>query len=233
MEKREIEEILELIWTLREEKISDRSVLMDISKESDTAEILKAMEAKKLIRVEKNQIRLTEVGEKYAEQIIRRHRLAERLFRDVFRMTEVTFEREACTWEHVLSEGVTESVCSFLGHPRVCPHNKPIPPGRCCVKYKKEKSIPPLVQPLHALSVGSTVKIVYMLPSLQKRLERLTDLGIIPGALLKIRQKIPALVVACDETTVALDSSVGSEIYVIALNGEESYPEEPSLTDNS
>jgi len=137
-------------------------------------------------------------------------------------MNEVMLEKEACTWEHVLSEGVTDSVCSFLGHPRVCPHNKPIPPGQCCYRYKKEKTITPLVQPLHAMTVGDTVKIVYMLPSLQKRLERLTNLGILPGSRLKIKQKVPALVVSCDETTVALDAAVGSEIYVIAMNGEES-----------
>jgi DtxR family Mn-dependent transcriptional regulator len=222
MEQREIEEILELIWTLREESISDRSAVMQLTSEKNPAGILKKMQSDNLIRIEDEQIRLTKSGEKYAEQIIRRHRLAERLFRDVFRMNEVTLEKEACTWEHVLSEGVTDSVCSFLGHPRVCPHNKPIPPGQCCIKYKKEKTITPLVQPLNAVTVGSTVKIVYMLPSLQKRLERLTNLGILPGARLKIKQKVPALVVSCDETTIALDSAVGSEIYVISMNGEES-----------
>lgn len=222
MEQREIEEILELIWTLREEHISDKSAVLKQTNEKDPAGLLKRMEEADLIRVEKGQIRLTGSGEKYAEKIIRRHRLAERLFKDVFRMNEDTFEREACTWEHVLTEGVTDSVCSFLGHPRVCPHNKPIPPGRCCVRYKKDKTVAPLVQPLHTCAVGDNVRIVYMLPTLLKRLERLTNIGILPGAKLRIKQKIPALVVVCDETTIALDSSIGSEIYVIAMNGETS-----------
>jgi DtxR family Mn-dependent transcriptional regulator len=221
MEQREIEEILELIWTLREEHISDKSAVLESTDEKNPAGILQRMQQEGLITVSNNQIKLTGAGEKYAEKIIRRHRLAERLFSDVFRMNDVTLEKEACTWEHVLSEDVTDSVCSFLGHPRVCPHNKPIPPGQCCIRYKKEKTISPLVQPLHAVAVGTTVKIVYMLPSLQKRLERLTNLGILPGARLRIKQKSPALVVLCEETTIALDAAVGSEIYVIALNGEE------------
>ncbi len=222
MERREIEEILELIWTLREENISEKETVLKLTNEKNPIGILNKMQSDNLVRLENEKIVLTKRGEKYAQQIIRRHRLAERLFQDVFRMSDLTAEKEACTWEHVLSEGVTDSVCSFLGHPRVCPHNKPIPPGQCCFKYKKEKTITPLVQPLHALTVGDSVKIVYMLPSLQKRLERLTNLGIIPGARLKIKQKIPALVVVCDETTIALDSDVGSEIYVISMNGEES-----------
>ncbi len=221
MEQREIEEILELIWTLREEHISEKSAVLESTTEKNPAGILQRMQQEGLITVSNDQIKLTRTGEKYAEKIIRRHRLAERLFRDVFRMNDFTLEKEACTWEHVLSEGVTDSVCSFLGHPRVCPHNKPIPPGECCIRYKKEKTISPLVQPLHAVAVGTTVKIVYMLPTLLKRLERLTNLGILPGARLRIKQKSPALVVLCEETTIALDAAVGSEIYVIALNGEE------------
>jgi len=222
MDQREIEEILELIWTLREENISDKQTVLKLTEEKNPAGIIKKMQEDKLITVENEKILLTKTGEKYAEKIIRRHRLAERLFKDVLRLNEATLEREACTWEHVLSEGVTDSVCSFLGHPRVCPHNKPIPPGKCCIQYKKEKTITPLVQPLYSFSVGDTVKIVYMLPSLQKRLDRLTNLGILPGAQLKIKQKVPALVIVCEETTIALDSQVGSEIFVIAMNGDES-----------
>ncbi len=222
MDQREIEEILELIWTLREENISDKQTVLKMTEEKNPAGIIKKMQADGLVAIENEKILLTKTGEKYAEKIIRRHRLAERLFKDVLRLNEDSLEREACTWEHVLTEGVTDSVCSFLGHPRVCPHNKPIPPGKCCIKYKKEKTITPLVQPLYSFSVGDTVKIVYMLPSLQKRLDRLTNLGILPGAQLKVKQKVPALVIVCDETTIALDAQVGSEIFVIAMNGEES-----------
>ena len=77
----------------------------------------------------------------------------------------------------------------------------------------------PLVQPLSSLDVGKQVKIVYILPSLKKRLERLTNLGIIPGANLLIKQTFPALVINCNETTIALDKEVGAEIYVHIING--------------
>ncbi len=213
MQKREIEEILELIWTLREDGISETKLVLDLTSEKNPPKIIKKMEDDNLVNQQNGHIYLTNSGEKYAEKIIRRHRLAERLFRDVFSMDESLFEKEACTWEHILSEEVTGSVCTFLGHPRVCPHNKPIPPGQCCKKYIKE--IPSLVQPLNEIELGTYVKIVYILPSLKSRLDRLTNLGIIPGNIILVKQKSPALVIVVEETTIALDKDVAAEIFVL------------------
>jgi DtxR family transcriptional regulator, Mn-dependent transcriptional regulator len=219
MDKREIEEVLELIWTMREENKSSKKMLLEITNEKNPEKLIAHMDKSGLIEDREGNIYLTDDGENYAKIIVRRHRLAERLFKDVFKIDEETMEKEACTWEHVLSEDVTESVCSFLGHPRICPHNKPIPPGECCIKYKNEKQVTPLVQPLSNIDVGFDVKIVYILPSLQERLKQLTNFGIIPGTIVSVKQRYPALVIICNETTIALDKEIGSEIYVNLLNG--------------
>jgi len=72
-------------------------------------------------------------GRDRAGSIIRRHRLAERLFTDSLAMdSESEIEQQACKFEHILSPGATDKICSFLGHPRTCPHGAPIPPGPCC-----------------------------------------------------------------------------------------------------
>ena len=47
---------------------------------------------------------------------------------------EGSIEKNACTFEHILSPEVTDRICTFLGHPRTCPHGSPIPPGDCCVE---------------------------------------------------------------------------------------------------
>jgi DtxR family Mn-dependent transcriptional regulator len=217
-----IEEILELIWTLREESVTDKNQIMQQSGEKDVEKILSVMKQQDLILLQAERIILTARGEKYAQLIVRRHRLAERLFKDVIKIAERSIEKEACTWEHILSDEVTDSVCSFLGHPRVCPHNKPIPPGKCCYKYKSEKSITPLVQPLYAAAIGRQVKIAYILPDLLRRLDRLTTMGICPGAIITVKQKHPALVISCQETTIALDKTIGMEIFVISVNHSDS-----------
>src|SRR5437016_11357614 len=79
----------------------------------------------------------TEKGRKRAEDIIRRHRLAERLFMQTFRVDdEKEVAEQACRFEHILSPEATDSICSFLGHPRTCPHGSPIPAGQCCITAK-------------------------------------------------------------------------------------------------
>jgi putative ABC transport system ATP-binding protein len=78
-------------------------------------------------------VELTARGHKRAADIIRRHRLAERLFTDSLAMdSETEIEQQACKFEHILSSEATDKICSFLGHPRTCPHGSPIPPGPCC-----------------------------------------------------------------------------------------------------
>ena len=79
------------------------------------------------------QLNLTEEGRRRAASVIRRHRLAERLFTDTLDLRDdQEIESNACTFEHILSPEVTERICTFLGHPSRCPHGSPIPPGPCC-----------------------------------------------------------------------------------------------------
>jgi putative ABC transport system ATP-binding protein len=78
-------------------------------------------------------VELTPRGRQRAADIIRRHRLAERLFTDSLAMdSETEIEQQACKFEHILSPEATDKICTFLGHPRTCPHGAPIPPGACC-----------------------------------------------------------------------------------------------------
>jgi ABC-type lipoprotein export system ATPase subunit len=82
-------------------------------------------------------VELTDRGRKKAADIIRRHRLAERLFTDSLALdSETEIEQQACKFEHILSPEATDKICTFLGHPRTCPHGAPIPPGSCCAKSK-------------------------------------------------------------------------------------------------
>jgi putative ABC transport system ATP-binding protein len=78
-------------------------------------------------------VELTPRGRERAASIIRRHRLAERLFTDSLAMdSESEIEQQACKFEHILSPEATDKICTFLGHPRTCPHGAAIPPGPCC-----------------------------------------------------------------------------------------------------
>ncbi len=80
-------------------------------------------------------VELTPRGQQRAADIVRRHRLAERLFTDSLAMdSETEIEQQACKFEHILSPEATDKICTFLGHQRTCPHGAPIPEGACCAR---------------------------------------------------------------------------------------------------
>jgi putative ABC transport system ATP-binding protein len=82
-------------------------------------------------------IQFTERGRQRAEDVIRRHRLAERLFMQTLRISnETVIEQQACKFEHILSPEATDSICTFLNHPETCPHGSPIPRGACCQQQR-------------------------------------------------------------------------------------------------
>jgi putative ABC transport system ATP-binding protein len=84
----------------------------------------------------------TEKGRKRAEDIIRRHRLAECLFTGTFHVhDEREVAEQACRFEHILSPEATDSICTFLGHPRTCPHGSLIPAGECCLVEAKQSAL--------------------------------------------------------------------------------------------
>jgi len=81
-----------------------------------------------------NEVRLTENGARRARDVVRRHRLAERLFTDTFAIEDAEAQQQACRFEHIITPELDQRICSFLGHPKTCPHGNPIPPGPCCGK---------------------------------------------------------------------------------------------------
>jgi len=212
VEEERIDELLELIWTLREKGVSDLDHLLGTTQDVEARSIIRKMIKDDLFQVEGNRVILKERGEEKAREIIRRHRLTERLLSEIFEMSEEEVEEEACKLEHILSPAVTESVCTFLGHPPTCIHGKPIPRGECCTKFKKEMK--PLVIPLEELGLGEEGRIVFIAPKSHERLDRLSTLGIVPGSVLRMHQKNPSYVLQIGETTLALDRDIVKNIYV-------------------
>ena len=127
------DEILEQMWILIEDGVEPSGQNVVVPDVIDNRTALLSMRELGFIALEQSgKITWTPKGEKRARGIIRRHRLAEKLFFEKFEMDEQQSEANACQLEHILSQEVTDSVCAFLGHPAACPHNKPIPKGTCC-----------------------------------------------------------------------------------------------------
>ena len=129
-ENEDFDEILEELWMRRESAMHHEGAhFTDVQRQR----LFATMSRIGLLRVAGKEVGFTDQGETRARSVIRRHRLAERLFMDVlFIRDDAAVESNACTFEHILSPEVTDRICTFLGHPKTCPHGSPIPPGDCC-----------------------------------------------------------------------------------------------------
>ncbi len=216
VENERIDEALELIWILKEEGKSTQSNFKISSDDVSPDEILSILLQNGLINLKGDDIDFTDKGYDRAKGLIRRYRLAERLFSDVFELRDDLVKDDACKVEHILSNELTDSVCTFLGHPPTCPHGKPIPRGECCKKYRVD--IEPLITRLSNIEPGTDVKIVFIIPSQKTSVIKLSSIGIVPGVRIRLLQKKPTIVLQVEETVIAMDPVIADEILVKKIN---------------
>jgi putative ABC transport system ATP-binding protein len=125
--------LLEQIWVCGEEGRPSDVEHIRTPGGVDMERTLARMEDLRLVKVlEERLVELTDRGKSRARDVVRRHRLAERLFKDTFRIDDHEAHSQACKFEHIISPELDQRICSFLGHPTTCPHGNPIPPGECC-----------------------------------------------------------------------------------------------------
>jgi Fe2+ transport system protein FeoA len=114
------------------------------------------------------------------------------------------------------SSGFTQALdrlCTRLGHPRYCPHGKPVPVGACCLA-NAEPPEAPLFRTLKDLEPGETARLLYLSPRQPAHFYRLTNMGFTPGAVLTLQQKHPVRVLRIGRAQIALDDAVAERIFV-------------------
>lgn len=218
MKRRDIEEYLETLWHLVESQELDIDDLRRHTKGELDDSIIEELQLKGYIEINKTKINLTKEGKEKAKEVVRRHRLAERLLADVLGMKLGEVETGACEFEHILAPEVTESICTLLGHPRECPHGSPIPEGKCC--QQKKETLSSAVIPLDRCKVGRGYKVAHISTSSHSRMHKLMHFGIYPGAQIYLHQCYPSFVIRCENNQLALERNVVKDIYV--WKGEES-----------
>jgi DtxR family Mn-dependent transcriptional regulator len=214
MEKKELDEYMEALWYLSEEEDSSIDQLKKYVKEIYSAEVVSELQKLGFINVEnEDKIELTSKGYDLSKQIVRCHRLAERLLADVLGMKPKETEKGACEFEHVIVPEIADSICTLLGHPRECPHGLKIPEGSCC-KMLQDTVLSAIV-PLARVKIGDLVKVSYINTPSNERMHTFSHFGIIPGAYIKVHQRFPSFVIQCGNTQVAMEEDAAKEIFVL------------------
>lgn len=210
--ERAFEEVLEAVWSGMEQGATKREDLNRLADVPIDESLLEALKDRRLIEEKDGSLRFTKEGEERARGIIRRHRLAERLVHDILAVPMSEVEANACAFEHLVAPGITESICTLLGHPGQCPHGRSIPEGHCCVEARK--SIESIVISADQMHTGEQARVAYINTKNYSRLQKLTSFGISPGVSVKLHQRRPAFVLECEQTQIAIEEALAKEIYV-------------------
>jgi putative ABC transport system ATP-binding protein len=129
---RRYDEVLVQMWALDEDGRVAESARIKVPDVVDNRRTLQGMVESGLIIQCALTLEFTPRGRALARDLVRRRRLAEVLFSSAMHLSDPEVERAACRMEHIINPEVTNSICSFLGHPRSCPHGRAIPTGDCC-----------------------------------------------------------------------------------------------------
>jgi len=109
------------------------------------------MERDGLVRVaDDRHLQLTDTGRELAVDVMRKHRLAERLLVDVIGLELEKVHAEACRWEHVMSDDVERRLVEVLDDPTTSPYGNPIP-GLDRIGYSPTSGTAPTLVRLSAL----------------------------------------------------------------------------------
>ncbi|MBV8714921.1 MAG: metal-dependent transcriptional regulator [Chloroflexi bacterium] len=130
----------------------------------------------------RKEILFTADGKQAAEDIVRRHALAERLLTDLLKMPWHESHEEAHGVEHVMTPNIEARLLEALGNPTTCPHGNPIP---------GLGSLAPDEFPLDEAHSGDELLIQRITEEAEEdpRLMRfLQDHGIAPGAHVSVRE---------------------------------------------
>lgn len=175
-------------------------------------ETLEELRGRGLIELNGATTLLTAAGEAAAAGVVRRERLAERLLADVLNVSDALATETACEFEHLLRRGIDDEICTLLGHPRLCPHGHPIPPGPCCKEGTQAAG--KVVSSLADLAPGQRGVIAYLQVQRREIMQRLLSMGATPGAPIVLRQRFPSLVFELGHTEIAVDEETARDIYV-------------------
>lgn len=210
-----VEEYLEAIYKLQERDGAAKTT--ELAKQLKVAlgtitNTIESIEKQSLVEHHPYKgVKLTAKGRKMALDVVRRHRLSERLLVDILRMEWSKAHDAACKLEHAFADKeMSRPLEEALGHPKTCPHGNPIPSESG--KLTEEHS-----DVLLSLESGERGVIIKVTDEREDILQYLGKLGLVPGAVVEVEDKVPfngPIMVKVGKANYALGRNVASVIWV-------------------
>ncbi|MBT8400348.1 MAG: metal-dependent transcriptional regulator [Rhodothermia bacterium] len=216
-----VEDYLKIIYKLQGDGVastSDIARALDVSPASVTS-MTRRLSDLGLARYESYRgVTLTESGTKIALEIIRHHRLLETYLKEVLGYPWDKMHEEAEHLEHHISEAFEDKIEELLGYPTHDPHGDPIP-------TRDGKIAEPALDRLADSPNGAEVKIERVSDEDSEVLHYLEDLGLLPGAIVRIVGKEPfdgPLTLRIDGDEKIVGRAVARQVFVAGMDRPES-----------
>lgn len=133
-------------------------------------------------------LEFTELGKARAVEVMRKHRIAERLLLDVIGMSWEQVHDEACRWEHVMSEAAELKILELLENRRESPFGMPIPGLELLGLPSSEAETAVAVSSIEGEIRAKLLRIGEPIQTDSLLLSQLKTLGLMPGAAVTVSQ---------------------------------------------
>jgi DtxR family Mn-dependent transcriptional regulator len=151
-------------------------------------------------------ITLTLAGARHARELIRRHRLTERLLTDLVGVPLEEVHVEACRLEHAVSPELEKRIATKLGAPEICPHGN-------AVDASAEGAAMTLVE----APLRRTLTVVRLTDESPAVVRYLAERRLLPGAKVEVKLREPVgdgVVLDIDGETQTLSPALAATILV-------------------
>lgn len=158
---------------------------------------------------------LTEVGNRVATELIRKHRLWEVFLVEKLGMNWDEVHEIAEELEHIQSPELIDKLDTFLGHPRFDPHGDPIPNSKGKYTLRSQRTIA-------EMSPDEEGSVVGVKDDSAGFLKHLTEKGIALGKHIVFVQQDPydqSVSVILNDEKITLSGKVAQSIYIKAKGG--------------
>jgi DtxR family Mn-dependent transcriptional regulator len=208
-----VEEYLETIGALeeREKPVSTSSIAQGMGLSlASVSEMLRRLSKKGLVEYTPyGGTSLTKEGRLRFLKLTRRHHLWEVFLNRYLGIGWEDVYPHACSLEHATTDLVAEKLAEFLGNPELCPHGSHIPTSN--LKRSSRTGVT-----MTDLEVGQSARILSVIIERNPEfLHYLSNMGLTPGATVKILEKAPydgTLTIEVNNTTRAIGRDAASLI---------------------
>jgi DtxR family transcriptional regulator, Mn-dependent transcriptional regulator len=162
-------------------------------------------------------IQLSAEGHAAAVEVMRKHRLVERLLLDIIGLDIALVHDEACRWEHVVSPAVEARLAVLLDDPQTSPYGNPIPEvadgGATALHAFRDGNLP-LTEMATEERVTVTVRRIGEHLQQEPELAEVLGLGVVPGARVTVTSTPRGVEISTGKGQMVLSDDVAEHLFV-------------------